>query len=187
MFMRKLSLPVKYCQFLWSMGIVVCSSVTAADLSTEWQPGLGRVASTADIAQWDTSVFPDGTGLPAGSGSVETGRKLYANLCSGCHGAGGEGALAEELAGGEGTLTDRYPDKTIGLYWPYATTLFDVIRRSMPLQAPGSLSNDQSYALTAFLLNLNGVVSDETRLDRDALIAIEMPNRNGFDQLHPVQ
>jgi len=155
-----------------------------ADFSHDHRPDLGAPANTANVARWNISVFPDGDGLPNGSGSVETGATLYANLCSGCHGTHGEGALAEELAGGEGTLTDRYPDKTIGLYWPYATTIFDSIRRSMPLQAPGSLSNDDSYALTAFLLYLNGIIEIDTALDRDALIGIKMPNRYGFDPIY---
>lgn len=155
-----------------------------AQLLERWQPELGQPASAATVAAQNMTVFADGRGLPAGSGTIAEGQALYANLCSVCHGARGEGALAEELAGGEGTLMDRYPDKTIALYWPYATTLFDVIKRAMPLQAPGSLTDSQSYALTAYLLHLNGLFDGTQALDRAVLLSIEMPNRDGFDQIY---
>lgn len=160
--------------------VTLINGGASAALLPNAAPGLGQPATEQVLAEWDITVLPDGTGLPAGSGDTHTGAELYARLCSACHGGSGEGALAEELAGGEGGLTDRYPDKTIGLYWPYATTLYDVIRRSMPLHAPGSLSNDDSYALTAYLLMLNGIVTEGTRLDAASLANIQMPNRNGF-------
>ena len=112
-------------------------------------PRLGRAISAEEAARWDTSVFPDGRGLPPGRGNAVEGGVLFAERCAACHGAGGRGASAEELSGGSGALNSAQPDKTIGLYWPYATTIFDFTRRAMPMNAPGSLSADQVYALTA--------------------------------------
>lgn len=143
-------------------------------------PRLGAVATTAETARFDLDVFPDGRGLPAGRGSAAQGAPLFARHCAGCHGARGRGASAEELVGGSEPLDSAYPDKTIGLYWPYATTLFDFIRRSKPMLAPGSLSADEVYALTAWLLAADGVIAPDAELDAAALVAVKMPNRQGF-------
>ncbi len=152
-------------------------------LSQHLKPSLGVAPDAEIINDWDITVFPDGTGLPDGSGNAERGSALYKLHCLSCHGPDGQGALAEELAGGEGTLTDRYPDKTIGLYWPYATTVFDVIRRSMPLHAPGSLSNNETYSLTAYLLSINGIIDSALTVDAKTLPEILMPNRHGFKSI----
>lgn len=143
-------------------------------------PDLGVPITAADIAAISINVFPDGSGLPAGQGTVVAGQALYDTRCATCHGMNGGGGSAEELAGGDHGLLGDPPDKTIGTYWPYATTLFDYIRRAMPLDAPRSLSDDQVYALTAYLLYLNGVVGPTQTLDAPALAAITMPNRSGF-------
>jgi S-disulfanyl-L-cysteine oxidoreductase SoxD len=141
---------------------------------------IGAPVSAADIAAWNIDVAPDGHGLPAGSGDVATGARIFAAKCAACHGAKGEGVLGDQLIGGRGTLASAKPVRTVGSYWPYATTLFDYIRRAMPYNAPQSLSADEVYAVSAWILNQNGVVADDARLDAHSLAAIRMPNRDGF-------
>ena len=142
--------------------------------------GLGKPASPAAIAAWDIDVTPDGAGLPKGSGSVAAGQAVYAAQCAACHGAQGEGKPADALVGGQGTLATGKPVKTIGSFWPYATTVFDFIRRAMPYQAPQSLQPDEVYAVTAYLLHLNGIVPADAVLDAKTLPQVRMPNRDGF-------
>jgi S-disulfanyl-L-cysteine oxidoreductase SoxD len=151
-------------------------AATAADAA----PRLGRPLSAQDAARWDLSVFPDGRGLPAGRGTAAQGALLFAEKCAVCHGPGGRGATAEELAGGTAALTDKSPDKTIGLYWPYATTIFDFTRRAMPMFAPGSLPADEVYALTAYLLFANGLIGERDEMNAASLPKVQMPNRKGF-------
>ena len=141
---------------------------------------IGTPVSAADIAAWNIDIAPDGHGLPAGSGDVATGARIFAAKCAACHGAKGEGVLGDRLIGGRGTLASANPVRTVGSYWPYATTLFDYIRRAMPYNAPQSLSADEVYAVSAWILNQNGVVADDARLDAHSLAAIRMPNRDGF-------
>ncbi|QXQ06815.1 cytochrome c [Sphingosinicellaceae bacterium] len=143
-------------------------------------PDFGRAPSPAEQQLWDIDVRPDGQGLPPGSGTAAQGRELFQTNCEGCHGVAGVGGPKDRLVGGKGSLATDKPIKTIGSYWPYATTLFDYIRRAMPYQAPGSLSADETYAVVAYLLNLNGIVPDTARLDRASLVAVRMPNRDGF-------
>lgn len=143
-------------------------------------PHLGTAASAKEIAAWDMHVFPDGQGLPPGSGRAVAGQAVYHSACAKCHGPKGSGGSAEELAGGAHGLTDPQPDKTIGTYWPYATTIFDFVRRSMPLDAPGSLSSEQVYAVTAYLLHLNGVIGEQMEINATTLPQVKMPNREGF-------
>jgi S-disulfanyl-L-cysteine oxidoreductase SoxD len=148
--------------------------------------GIGKPASPAEIAGWDIAIQPDGTGLPVGSGSVAQGEALFAKLGAPCHGPKGEGtAAAPRLAGGAGTLNTDKPVKTIGSYWPYATTLFDYIHRAMPANAPQSLKPDEVYAVTAYLLFLNGIVDENTVLDAKSLPKIVMPNHAGFTSPDP--
>jgi len=143
--------------------------------------GIGKPATPAEIAGWDIDIRPDGVGLPPGSGSVEDGEMLYEEKCASCHGSFGEGVgRYPKLAGGEGTLTDDRPDRTVGSYWPYASTLWDYIHRAMPFPQPQSLSDDEVYAITAYVLNLNDIVDDDFVLTQDNLASIEMPNRDGF-------
>ncbi len=143
-------------------------------------PGLGQPAAAHDIARWEMSVMPDGAGLPPGEGSVAEGKVIYEQYCQTCHAPGGVGDSGDQLAGAQMGLTSDWPEKTIGNYWPYATTLFDFIRRSMPMTAPQSLSNDEVYAVTAYLLYLNGIIDEDTNLDAETLAGVELPNRDGF-------
>ena len=147
---------------------------------------LGRAASTAQVAAVDIDVAPSGAGLPAGSGTAAQGAPLYATNCASCHGANGEGkppAYPQLIGGPKGTFdfaSDFKIPRTVGNYWPYATTLFDYIRRAMPLAAPGSLTPDQTYAVTAFLLSREGIIADGTSLDARSLTAIQMPAKSHF-------
>jgi len=142
--------------------------------------GFGRPATAAQLAAWDIDVAPDGKNLPAGSGSVAKGREVYNTQCIACHGAKGEGGIGDKLAGGQGTLATPAPVKTVGSYWPYATTLFDYIRRAMPLNAPQSLSTEEVYAVSGYVLFLNGLVNENAVIDAHTLANLKMPNRNGF-------
>jgi cytochrome c len=140
----------------------------------------GRPATSDEIALWDIDVRPDGKGLPRGSGTVAQGKQVFADNCAACHGDKGVGGIKDRLVGGQGTLTSNAPVKTVGSFWPYATTLFDYIHRAMPYQAPGSLSNDDTYAVAAYILHLNGILPSDGKLDPDSLPKITMPNRDGF-------
>ena len=142
--------------------------------------GVGRAPTPDELARWNISVRPDGKGLPAGQGSVAAGREIYANRCARCHGTSGQGGDSFPLAGGQGTLNGPKPLKTVSSYWPYATTVFDYVRRAMPFDNPGTLGNDQVYAVTAYVLYLGGVVPMDTVLDARSLPKVRMPNRDGF-------
>ncbi len=147
--------------------------------------GIGRPAGPAEIAGWDIDVRPDGAGLPPGSGSVAQGGQVFAQACQACHGAGGEGsAVAPALAGGIGSLATDHPLRTVGSYWPYATTVFDYIRRAMPFNAPQSLTPDQVYAVSGYVLHLNGLLGADAVLDARTLPKVEMPNRDGFRPIY---
>jgi mono/diheme cytochrome c family protein len=148
-------------------------------------PGLGAAATAAEIAGWDVSIPPDGAGLPQGSGTPAQGAAIYAVKCIGCHGTDGAGNPNDRLAGGQGTLASAAPIRTVGSYWPYATTLFDYIRRAMPYPLPHSLSDDEAYALTAYLLELNGIIDADAVIDAKTLPRVEMPNRGNFERAYP--
>lgn len=143
---------------------------------------LGRPATPAELAAWDIDVRPDGTGLPAGAGTVAEGEVVFTERCASCHGDFGEGRDRwPVLAGGFDTLTAERPVKTIGSYWPYLSTVFDYIRRAMPFGDARSLSDDEVYAITAYLLYLNDVVTDEEfELSRDNFASIRLPNEDNF-------
>jgi cytochrome c len=143
-------------------------------------PNLGQPTHDSQVKIWNRDIFPDGDGLPSGSGTAIKGKIVYENHCQMCHGVDGTGDSADELAGAQHTLTDDPPDKIIGTYWPYATTIFDFTHRSMPLHAPGILSNNELYAVTAYVLFLNGIVDKNQVLNKKTLTEIKMPNRNGF-------
>ncbi|EKF17371.1 sulfite oxidase cytochrome subunit [Nitratireductor pacificus pht-3B] len=143
---------------------------------------LGRPATEAEVAAWDIDVRPDGLGLPEGRGTVTDGEALYSEQCAACHGDFGE-AIGRwpVLAGGQDTLTNDRPVKTIGSYWPYLSTVYDYIRRTMPFGNARSLSDDDVYALTAYVLYLNDVVTDEDfELSRETFLSVDMPNAGGF-------
>jgi mono/diheme cytochrome c family protein len=144
-------------------------------------PKLGKPISEEDLASWDISIGPDGAGLPAGSGTVKQGEATFAAKCQPCHNEKGAGTPNDRLVGGQGTLAgDKPPIKTVGSYWPYATTLFDYIRRAMPLNESKSLTNDEVYGVVAYLLNLNGVIPETETLNAQTLPKVAMPNRDGF-------
>lgn len=142
--------------------------------------GIGERASDEVIAGWDIDVRPDGEGLPPGSGSAETGEPLYEEKCSECHGIFGEGSGRWPKLAGREDLTGSRPEKTVGNYWPYATTLWDYINRAMPFYEPRSLDSDEVYAITAYVLYLNDLLEYDQILDQDNLAAVQMPNRDGF-------
>ena len=143
-------------------------------------PSLGVAVGADEIARWDISIPPSGVGLPAGSGSVKQGEAVYAAKCQACHGAKGVGKPADVLVGGKGTLATNAPVRTVGSYWPYATTLFDYVRRAMPIQNPLSLTNDEVYAVSAYVLNLNGIIPADAVMNAQTLPQVKMPNRDGF-------
>ncbi len=163
------------CRYAITMLALVAVPALADD-----SPGLGEPVDADTIAAIDYTVMPDGDGLPPGAGSAAEGREVFNQNCIACHGAEGEGALNDRLVGGHGSIGTDNPVKTVGSYWPYATTVFDYIRRAMPLQTPGVLSNDELYAVTAYLLFMNGIVAEDEVLSAASLPAVEMPNRDGF-------
>ena len=145
--------------------------------------GFGTRATAEDLARF-VSPLPDGRGLPQGSGSVAAGEKIYTTQCAACHGMNLEGGQGDRLVGGRGSLAGNDPTKppikTVESYWPYATTLFDYIKRAMPLTAPGTMSNDDVYAVTAYILARGKIVPNDAVLDPRSLAAVKMPNRDGF-------
>ena len=145
--------------------------------------GFGSSPTPEELGRF-ISPLPDGRGLPDGSGSVERGRSVYESQCVACHGDQLQGGLGDRLIGGRDTLVQRdsikAPVKTVESYWPYATTLFDYIKRSMPLLEPGSMSNDDVYAVSAYILSKAGIVAPDATLDRQSLAKVKMPNRSGF-------
>ena len=151
-----------------------------ASVQAQTPYGIGRAATPAEIAGWNIDIARDGSGLPPGSGTVSHGREVYEQQCLACHGDKGQGDVGDRLVGGQGTLATAKPVRTVGSYWPYAPTLFDYIRRAMPQNAPQSLSNEDVYAVSAYILNLNGLLPSDASLDAKTLAAIKMPNRDHF-------
>jgi mono/diheme cytochrome c family protein len=166
---------------------LLCAAALSTGAATAQEgPNLGETPSDELIAAWDISIGPDGTGLPPGSGTAIEGESLYTTAtCIACHGQGGEGLLNDRLVGGHGTIGGPASRKTVGSYWPYATTIFDYIRRAMPYLQPQSLSDNETYALTAYLLYLNGIIDQDEVMDADSLPAVEMPNRDNFVLAYP--
>jgi S-disulfanyl-L-cysteine oxidoreductase SoxD len=152
----------------------------AAGAQAQSPYGIGRAATPAEIAGWNIDIGRDGSGLPPGSGTVSHGREVFEQQCAACHGDKGQGGVGDQLVGGQGTLASPKPVRTVGSYWPYAPTLFDYIRRAMPQNAPQSLSNEDVYAVSAYILNLNDLLPADATLDAKTLSAIKMPNRKMF-------
>ncbi len=161
-----------------AFAVVALGCVTSAQAQSPY--GIGRPATPAEISGWNIDIDRYGDNLPSGSGSVGHGHEVFDQQCAACHGANGEGAVGDRLVGGQGTLATPKPVRTVGSYWPYAPTLFDYIRRAMPQNAPQSLSNDDVYAVSAYILNLNGLLAADATLDAKTLGAIKMPNRSMF-------
>jgi len=161
--------------------LVLCSALAFSCSAAAESPNLGRVATPEEVAAWDISIGPDGAGLPAGSGTARQGEAVYLAKCLGCHGERGAGKPNDQLAGGQGTLAPgQAPVKTVGSFWPYATTVFDYVRRAMPLNESKSLTNDETYAVVAYILQLNGVIGENDLIDARTLPMVRMPNRDGF-------
>ncbi len=142
--------------------------------------GFGRLATEEEITAWNIDIDPTGAGLPPGRGTVQQGAVLYAGKCAACHGSTGTEGPKDRLVGGQGSLATPNPIKTIGSYWPYATTLYDYINRAMPLTAPQSLTPDEIYAVISWLLHHNGILPKDAAMDAETLSAVKMPNRAGF-------
>ena len=159
--------------------LVVLTLGLICDAAAE-SPKLGRVATPDELAAWDISIGPDGAGLPPGSGTPRQGEAVFIAKCVACHGEKGAGKPNDQLAGGRGTLGDQAPVKTVGSFWPYATTIFDYVRRAMPLNESKSLSNDEVYSVVAYLLHLNGIIDENETVDARTLPKVRMPNADGF-------
>ena len=168
-------------------GVMVLTAIGCARATTMETLNLGRPATAAQIAGWDISVGPDGLGLPPGSGTAAKGAAVYEQKCQACHGAKGAGQPNDRLVGGQGTLASPAPVRTIGSYWPYATTVFDYVRRSMPYIQPQSLTDDEVYAVTAYLLNLNGIIGENDVIDARTLPTVKMPNQENFIRMYPAR
>ena len=157
-----------------SLAVVASAGASAAD-----SPRLGKAISPADIAPWDITIMPDGTGLPAGSGTPAQGAPIFQAKCSACHGENGKGGVAAAVTAGP-PRASLDGGKTIANFWPYATTIFDFVRRAMPYNAPHSLKDDEVYALTAYLLSLNKIIGDNDVMNAQTLPKVKMPNRDNF-------
>jgi S-disulfanyl-L-cysteine oxidoreductase SoxD len=162
--------------------LVICSLVVAwHGAALAESPNLGNVVSPEEMASWDISIGPDGAGLPPGNGTPRQGEQVFVAKCLACHGEKGAGKPNDRLVGGQELLAPgQAPVKTVGNFWPYATTAFDYIRRAMPLNEPKSLRDDEVYAVVAYLLWQNGVIGENDTIDAKTLPAVRMPNRDGF-------
>jgi cytochrome c len=160
-------------------GLILFAALLAGAASAAG-PNLGQPASEVEIAIMDIDIAPDGDGLPRGKGTVADGVDVYMDKCAACHGSRGEGGAAPALTGGIGSLNTSTPVKTVGSYWPYATTLFDYVRRAMPYDKPMSLTNDETWAVTAYVLWLNGIIGRTDVMNAQTLPKVRMPNRDGF-------
>jgi cytochrome c len=163
-----------------SIGVLIAIAgiwPAAAQLPTY---GIGYPPDAAEVQAWDLTIPPNGQGLPPGSGTAVLGQTIYTERCAACHGEKGEDPKYSVLVGGHGTLTADRPRLTIGSFWQYATTLWSYIRRAQPFDDPGSLTANQVYAVTAYLLHLNGIIGEQQVMDAKTLPLVKMPNRDGF-------
>ena len=162
--------------------LAACTAIIALTATASAQASkFGQPIAPGDIAPWDISIGPDGAGLPAGRGTAAQGEAVYAAKCQACHGEKGAGRPNDALVGGKGSLeAGKAPVKTVGSYWPYATTVFDYIRRAMPYDQPGTLQADEIYSVVGFVLNANGIVGENDEMNASTLPKVKMPNRDGF-------
>lgn len=164
-----------------SLALGVGTAVSAQEVSAPNLTVLGRTATAAEITAWDIDIRPDGQGLPVGSGDVLTGEEVFTDNCAVCHGDFGEGVDRwPVLTGGFGTLTQERPVKTTGSYWPYLSTVYDYIRRAMPFGSAQSLSDDDVYAITAYLLYMNDLVDEDFTLSNENFLEVRLPNEQAF-------
>jgi S-disulfanyl-L-cysteine oxidoreductase SoxD len=169
---------------LLAMVFAAAAPARADESQSPGHYGVGRAPTPAEIAGWAIAVRPDGQGLPPGKGSVNQGADVFADQCAACHGTFGEGeGRYPKLAGGD--LKGDRPEPTVGSYWPFATTVWDYINRAMPFPSPHTLSADQVYAMTAYILNLNNIVPSDFVADRDTLPKVKMPNHDAFSWKDP--
>jgi mono/diheme cytochrome c family protein len=166
----------------WKAGIVVIIALASVCPAAAQLPtyGVGRAPTAEEVKAWDLTIPPNGQGLPPGSGTAALGKPIYAARCAACHGETGEDPKYSRLVGGHGTLATDKPVRTIGSFWQYSTTLWSYIRRAQPFDNPGSLTDDQVYAVTAYLLHLNGIIGEQEVMDAKTLPLVKMPNRDGF-------
>lgn len=176
---------LKFAAPVLALGMCAAARAQAPDYKN-----VGRAPTAQEIQAFDIAVGTDGKELPPGSGNAKTGATLFAQKCAACHGENLEGSTqAPALIGGAGTLTSLHPKMTTGSYWPFATTIFDYIRRAMPRFQEGILTNEQVYSLTAFILFRDEIIKEDDVIDAKTLPKIKMPNRDGFipqntDEIH---
>ena len=163
-----------------ALGIAAALTLLAGVALAGQGPGLGKPIAESDIKAWDIGILPDGSGLPPGSGTPQQGAVLYSQQCIACHGPGGKGGKNNPLVGGEPLDSDIAVVKTVGNFWGYSTTLFDYNRRAMPWPSPRTLTNDQVYALAAYILALNKIIGEEDVMNAETLPKVKMPNRDNF-------
>ncbi|MEC8356385.1 MAG: cytochrome c [Pseudomonadota bacterium] len=171
-------------QLLKASALAVCSVAVLVSTAQE-QVRLGQTITEASLTEFDLIAEPGGIGFPSGSGTAKQGRTIFQNRCALCHGSNGEGnSAATVLVGGNMQSTDS-PLRTVGSYWPYASTVFDFIRRAMPANAPKSLTDEETYKVAAYVLYLNGLVAEDEIMNAQTLPQVRMPNAEGFiDQSH---
>lgn len=168
-----------------SPSVALICLLLSGNLLAQANRSLGHAPTADEQHRWTSVILPDGRGLPHGAGTAAEGEQVYAGRCAACHGEKGEGrgSLGPRLVGGIGTLATKTPVRTIGSYWPYSTSVWDYIERAMPLSpGPGTLSYDETYSVTAYLLYLNGIIGKDDRMDQSTLPRVRMPNRDGFVQ-----
>ncbi len=165
---------------MWRLSVAISLVATLTLAAQSPNYGVGRPPTPEEIRALGAAIAPDGTGLPAGSGTVASGREVFTARCARCHGPNGEGDVGARLVGGRGTLATPRPLKTVGSFWPYSTTLWDYINRAMPFDQPGLLTPSEVYAAAAYILNLNGIIEADRVMDATSLPKVMMPNRDGF-------
>ena len=165
---------------MWKLSAILLVMTVATLAAQSPRYGAGRPPTPEEMRELGSAIAPDGTGLPQGSGTVAAGRALFAAQCARCHGPDGEGDVGARLVGGQGTLATPRPLKTVGSFWPYATTLWDYVNRAMPFDRPGLLEPPEVYAAVAYVLNLNGIIAENQVMNAASLPKVKMPNRDGF-------
>ena len=166
--------------------IMITLSISFLSHAENRKYNIGKIATKIEIAGWDIDVRPDGVGAPKGSGNAIDGEEIYVNRCASCHGDFGEGVDRwPALVGGDGTLASHDPEKTTGSYWPYASTIFDYVYRSMPFGEAQTLTHDETYKIVAYLLNMNEIIDEDFVLSEKNIGKIKMPNASGFSLPDP--